>query len=235
MTWSLVPWRISVGVSGFGASTDGSLRAASGERALVAAEAGAQLGGVGERLGVEVDGLVAERPRMGPEATGVEGGDVPPPLARRGQLGGQRVCVGALATEVVAGLARRAGVGDGGHLGLHVRHRRVEQHHPVDPLRMAQGELLDHRAAQVAAEHDDRFEAELVVHERVQVAGVARARRGTRPGRRRCRRSRAGRGRSRRTRRRPAAGSPARRSRLLSGQPCTHSNGTPPGFTRTNA
>ena len=54
------------------------------EHALVAAEAGPQLGGVGERLGVEVDRAVgaSKAPGMGPEAGRVERGDVAAALRR---------------------------------------------------------------------------------------------------------------------------------------------------------
>ena len=81
---------------------------------------------------------IGERAGVGPEPRRVEGGDVAAPLLRRGQLGGQRIGVGALAHEVVAGLAGRAR-SHPGHALLVVRQGRVEQHHPVHPARDGAG------------------------------------------------------------------------------------------------
>src|SRR6266545_5706356 len=90
-----------------------------GEHALVAAEAGAELGPVGERLGVEVDiGAPAEAARgdrrvrrgeaarMSPESGRVEGGDVAAPFLGGFQFAGEAVGVRALAHEVVARFTR---------------------------------------------------------------------------------------------------------------------------------
>ena len=83
----------------------------------------------------------------------------------------QAVGVGALAHEVVARLARRPGAHPR-HPLLVERQRRVEEHHAIDPVRVAEGEVLHHRPAEVAADQHDPVEAELVVDEGVHVADV---------------------------------------------------------------
>ena len=110
---------------------------------------------------------------MRPEARRVEGGDVAAALLLRVELGGQPVGVGALAHEVVARLARRSRA-HARHAFFVVRQWRVEQHHPGrEALGEPEREVLDHRTAEIAADEHDALVAEVIVHERVQVARMA--------------------------------------------------------------
>lgn len=139
------------------------------DEALVGAEAGAELGGVGERLGQVGEIGLGERARRRPRAV-VAGGVVHPGLGR-GQLGQQRIGLRGRAEPVrvlePALIARqvRGAVAQRGE-------RAVEHHETVHQAGEAQRQVLDHRGAEVTAGRDDPVQPELIAHQRRQVEAV---------------------------------------------------------------
>ena len=106
---------------------------------------------------------------MGPEPGRVEGGDVAAALLGRVELRGETLGIRSLADEVVARLARGARPHPL-HALLVERQRRVEQDHAGHEVGEAQRDVLDHGAAEVAADENGRCVTEVIVHERVDVS-----------------------------------------------------------------
>ena len=171
---------------------------------------------------------------MSPEPRRVERGDVAATLLGGVELRSERVGVGALAHEVVARLARPGACAcpaicslsnGSGELNSTIRSthagKRSDRSWMTGPPRSPPQSTTPSRPRWSCTSG-------------VQVAAVRRHVVEA-VGRRRCRRSRAGRGRSPRSRRRRAARCTFHQMRLVSGQPCTSTSGTPPIPSRTYA
>ena len=125
---------------------------------------------------MERDLVGSERVRRTPEPVAVHAGDVPLATLGRVELGEQTFGIVGLAHEVVglgAPLAHVVLGQAGGRVHLVQRRRhRVEEHLMGDEARVAQAEVVEHDAADVAARDRAVLVAEHVVHERVAVDRV---------------------------------------------------------------
>ena len=146
------------------------------ERALVGTPRRAQVRGIGEGLGHELDVLGREVPGRGPQPVAVHRRD-PRATALRGvELGDQRVAVGALPDEVVGReplLARPLGRDARSLEELGAQgDDRVEEAHAHGLGGRTQRVVVADDAAEVAADEHDAVVPEHVVDQRVEVEGV---------------------------------------------------------------
>ena len=153
----------------------------------------------------------------------VEAGDVGDPTLRGAQLGEQTVGIGARPESVIAAAW--------GSKVVHGAGNRWQRAHSNDQsgdeTGVAQGQVLDDRAPQVAAGRDNVGVAEMIVDERIEVAAVGRDVMEPVGSELRCPEPR----RSGAMTSKPAAPNGSRlrvQMRLVHGHPCTSRSGRPP-------